>query len=527
MPRRKTKEDFIKQAKEKHDDKYDYSKVEYINNKTPVTIICKKHGSFQQIPQTHVKGSGCSDCKSDCEIYPKTKKGFIEKAKEIHGSKYNYSNVNYQDIVTSVIIICNIHKSEFTLTPINHIHHTNPPSGCPECKKDKLKLKFIKKAKKIHGDKYNYSKVEYVNNKTPVTLICKEHGPFNKIPLTHTKDQQGCPKCSKNYEPTTKGFIEKAKEIHGNKYDYSKVEYVNSKTNVTIICDKHGEFEQTPGSHINQKSGCIKCGHIKVAENQTKTTIDFIKDAKRIHGDKYDYSKVEYVNSKKKVIIICNKHENDYEFLQTPNNHLRGAGCDKCCGNYTLTTKEFIDKAIQIRGNDKYDYSDVEYKFTFIAVKIFCKKHKVFFTQRPDNHLRGAECPKCSNNMYSNISIEWIDSLLIEKPNLQYVLSEEGEFKIPETNLKADVYDKDTKTIYEFHGDYWHGNPKIFDVNSLFRGINNITRNEKKMGEQFWKTISKEIIIRKKGYNYGCLWESEYKKGNTKIIMSNKFPKFI
>ena len=178
---------------------------------------------------------------------------------------------------------------------------------------------FINKAKQIHGDKYDYSKVEYINNQTKVCIICPKHGEFWQIPSSHLIGI-GCPKCSGTKKLTTEEFISKAKQVHGDKYDYSKVEYVNAKTKVCIICPEHGEFWQTPSSHT-QKKGCPFC-----AKNIKLTTDDFIKRAKQIHGDKYDYSKVEYVNMESKICIVCPIHG---EFWQTPHNHLK-YGCSKC-----------------------------------------------------------------------------------------------------------------------------------------------------------------------------------------------------
>ena len=124
----------------------------------------------------------------------------------------------------------------------------------------------------------------------------------------------------------TKSFIEKAKSIHGDKYDYSKVEYVNSHTKVCIICPKHGEFWQLATNHLRGK-GCSKCKNESTSKRQVSSKDEFITKARKVHGDKYDYSKVEYINSQTKVCIICPIHG---EFWQSPNPHLRGKGCGLC-----------------------------------------------------------------------------------------------------------------------------------------------------------------------------------------------------
>ena len=185
---------------------------------------------------------------------------------------------------------------------------------------------FIEKAIKVHGNKYDYSKVEYKNNKQKVCIICPEHGEFWMKPNCHLDGKQGCPKCGhikRSIARRTKlsEFMEKAYAVHGNKYDYSKVEYVNTETNVCIICPEHGEFWQTPHNHLIGQ-GCSKC-----YGNNKKTKDDFVKKSMLCHGDKYDYSLVNYTKNSERVCIICPKHG---EFWQVASEHMRGHGCPKC-----------------------------------------------------------------------------------------------------------------------------------------------------------------------------------------------------
>lgn len=146
---------------------------------------------------------------------------------------------------------------------------------------------FIGKAKKIHGDRYDYSKTEYVDYNTPLTIICPEHGEFYQKPNSHLQGC-GCKKCNyqlinKDRKLTTEEFIKRARDIHGNKYDYSKVEYINNKTKVCIICHEHGEFWQTPGNHING-AGCPDCqnsrGENECANILLNKKISYIREKK-------------------------------------------------------------------------------------------------------------------------------------------------------------------------------------------------------------------------------------------------------
>lgn len=194
---------------------------------------------------------------------------------------------------------------------------------------------FVQKARQVHGDKYDYSKVEYINNHTKICIICPIHGEFWQTPYKHICRKHGCPKCGieKNHKSlrlTTEEFIVKAREVHGDKYDYSKVEYINNRTKICIVCPIHGEFWQTPGSHL-QGQGCSMCANIQKSLSKQITREQFLERAIKKHGDKYDYSKVNYIDSQTKVCIICPIHG---EFWQTPNNHLRGRGCSQCSSSH-------------------------------------------------------------------------------------------------------------------------------------------------------------------------------------------------
>lgn len=272
MPKKITQEEFIEKLKEKYGDDYDYSRVEYAGNRKKVCLVCKKHGEFWKRPDALLAEGyhGCQKC-------------------------------SYEERATNAAMTTE---------------------------------EFIEKARKVHGNKYDYSKAKYKNGHEKVIIICPKHGEFKQTPNSHLMGQ-GCPKCFFERQGaitrernlfTQDQFIEKARRIHGDKYDYSKVEYKGAAYKVCIICPKHGEFFQLANNHI-QGCECPKCSDEKTAQKNTFTTQEFIERARKVHGDKYDYSKVIYLKAKKKVCIICPEHG---EFLQTPDSHLRGAGCPKC-----------------------------------------------------------------------------------------------------------------------------------------------------------------------------------------------------
>jgi len=513
-----TTNDFIKKAQKIHGEIYDYSKVNYINSTTKVIITCKQHGEFEQTPGHHLQKQGCPECGGHVKLNTKE---FIVKSTKIHGETYDYSKVNYINNSTKVIITCKQH-GEFKLVPSSHY---NNGQGCPTCGRERTRQQlslttddFIENATTIHGEIYDYSKVNYINSTTKVIITCKQHGEFEQLPYNHLTGK-GCKICAGHVKLNTKEFIENATTIHGEIYDYSKVNYINNSINVIIICKDHGEFEQQPSNHLMGK-GCQICGRERTRQQLSLTTDDFIEKATKIHGEIYDYSKVNYINSTTKVIITC-KHHGELE--QTPGHHLMGQGCQICGNERTRLHKlsnieEFIEKAKQIHGNN-YDYYKVKYINSTTKVIITCKEHGDF-NIRPNNHIGSKQgCPKCQlKKTYSKSQIQWLN--FIQSYNNITIQHAENdcEFVIPGTRYKSDGYCKETNTIYEFHGDYWHGNPKVF----LSTEMNKTTNTT--FGELYQKTIERERYIRDMGYNLVIMWEYDWIKTNKSVrIIQNKY----
>ena len=266
MGKKLTNNEFIEKAKMVHGERYDYSKVKYINRTTPVCIICSEHGEFWQTPRDHSSGCGCPECAK--ALLGKDKKlgneEFIRRAVKIHNGKYDYSKVNYINANVKVIIICPNH-GEFLQKPSMHLNG----NGCPMCRNERtgnlrrLTIEeFIKRANFTHNNKYDYSKVVYKSENEHINIICPKHGVFSQAAGSHLSGA-GCPKCAWETKgmarrSSVEEFIEKSNKVHNNKYDYSKVVYVNSHTKVCIICPVHGEFWQTPNMHL-YGSGCPRC----------------------------------------------------------------------------------------------------------------------------------------------------------------------------------------------------------------------------------------------------------------------------
>lgn len=300
MPPRLTTEQFIKKARLIHDGRYGYGLVNYVDAKTKVIIQCIIHGKFEQTPSDHLCGCGCNDC-GNIKIAKSQSSdvvSFVTKARIVHDGKYSYENVDYVNAKTKVDICCSLHGI-FKQSPDNHLRGR----GCPACKLDKLKnvkrsntVEFIEKSKLVHGDRYDYSLVDYIASQTKVRILCNKHGVFKQNPDDHLSGY-GCQKCgrdvaAKMFSDSVDDFIFKAKQYHDDKYDYSLVEYTNANTKVSIVCPDHGVFEQVPSSHING-CGCPKCvGHQSKPEFEICELIESL-GLSYIHGDRKTISPQE------------------------------------------------------------------------------------------------------------------------------------------------------------------------------------------------------------------------------------------
>lgn len=295
---------------------------------------------------------------------------------------------------------------------------------------------FIEKAKKIHGNKYNYSKVQYINSSTKVEIICPKHGSFWQSPNNHLSKTKGCPECNGGIKLTKEKFIEKAQKIHNNKYNYSKVNYINSQTKIIITCPIHGDFEQLPTNHLSGK-GCPNCK--RGVKSNTK---EFITKAVNIHGTHYNYDKVEYINALTPITIVCNKCGK--EFVQTPQIHLRGSGCTHCYKNELKTTEQFVKEATELY-KGKYSYEKTNYINSVTKIIVTCPVHGEWETT-PNNHLRGHECPFCTTK--SKLEDEIKEFLISE--NIEFISQKKFDwlgrqsldFYIPKYNIGIECQGK-------------------------------------------------------------------------------------
>lgn len=278
----------------------------------------------------------------------------------------------------------------------------------------------------------------------------------------------------------TEDFIKKSISIHGPKYNYSLVKCCGLRKHVTIICPIHGEFLQYPYKHLMGR-GCQSCGGSKKMGK-----INFIEKSNSIHGCVYGYDDVIYKNNATKVKILCHHHG---IFEQRPQDHIKGQGCPKCVGK-NKTTEEFVKKA-NIIHNNKYDYSKTIYKSAKKKVVIICPIHGDF-NQIPDGHVNGKKgCPKC-HSIISKQEEDFLNSVGVSV----------RQTKI--SKMKVDGFDPKTNTVYEFLGDYWHGNPNIFHPNKINYHCN------KTFKRLYDETFSRFYKLKKLGYNIKYIWENDW-----------------
>jgi very-short-patch-repair endonuclease len=408
---RKTTDEFIEEAKSIWGDRYDYSLVEYNGALKKVKIIYDGI-IFEQEAVSHLQGLS-PEFKMNLDY-------FIKKSKEKWGDKYDYSLVEYKNSKEKIKIIYD--GKIYEQTPSNHLMYA------PEKNKKTTTKDFIEKAINKWGDKYDYSLVEYLNNTKKIKIICPLHGEFEQSPMSHLQAKYGCGKCvpvtKKTPKYTTIEFIEEAKSIWGDKYDYSLVEYINIRKKIKVIYDDI-VYEQTPGAHL------------KYPPERFLNHEIFMVKAKRKWGDKYDYSLVEFISTKIPIKIIYN----GVTYEQLPSNHLIYAPELR---NH-LTLEDFIEKSNDIH-NNKYDYSRSVYLSDKTKVTVICPLHGEF-DQKPSLHMRGAGCPKCNDSLGEREISKYLDNRAVE-----YL----REYKFDDCKniypLRFDFYIPDYRMVIEFDG---------------------------------------------------------------------------
>ena len=310
---------------------------------------------------------------------------------------------------------------------------------------EKIKNNFIEK----FGDTIDFSEADYKNNYTKIKVKCKKCNTYIDVfPKEILRRGILCPECLRKEKE--KSFIEEAKKLYGNLYDYSKVHFELAKKPVKIICKEHGIFEQTPEVHLNGHK-CPYCNGGKSYDLEY-----FIKKANIKHNNFYNYDKVDYKTSIDKVIITCPKHG---DFLQRPDYHLRGGGCPVCNITVAMTTEIFIKKLKDIfeKNNIFYDYNKTIYKSTHEYVIATCPKHGDF-RKKAYQFLQGQGCPHCAKAGKSNIELEIYNFILDTYKNIEIIKNTRNNLFYNGKNscYEIDLFFPKFNIGIEVNGEYWH-----------------------------------------------------------------------
>lgn len=413
-----------------------------------------------------------------------TKEQFLIKVQNLHGDEeLELDKIEYKNLNEDINLKCKKH-GEFKIRAGMCINKKARKYICEECNMEYRISKLINK--KTINKNHEYQQI-MDNNR--IKGLCKIYNSeFSCSKESIYTEHGGCKLCKRDRDREI--FLNKIKsDTRYANYDYSGITYVDKYTPIRIRCVLHEiEFTQKPIIHLSKYGICPECVNDKKLKK-------FIKESKEIHLDKYDYSLIKRYHTGDKLPIVCKEHG---IFEQKPIDHLKCMiPCPKCGDRLGRDLEEYIKKCNELYKN-KYDYSLVKYKNSKTSIKIICPIHGIF-NKLPYNHLENKQgCPKCiETNISSKSEIKWLNSLRV--PIRSYEIE----------NYIVDGYDDISNTIYEFLGDYWHGNLDIFKSEVTNEKLN-ITFKE--LNEKTFKRLKH---LKDKGYRVIYIWESDWVKGKS------------
>lgn len=370
----------------------------------------------------------------------------IRRGKLKHNNKYIYDKTIYNGYDVKCIITCPIH-GDFSQTPHDHLSGY----GCPKCgiekghsKQKKTNIKFINEAQSKHGYKYDYSETDLGNKdeKGKVCIICHEkdengveHGKFWQHPSDHLRGE-GCKKCgrlmaNKKLKKDTEWFKKEAIKIYGDIYDLSKTQYVDSKTEVCIICRKHGEFTKTPNAFLRNHQGCQKCS-IEKSKLPKMSTENFVEKCKIVHRNRYTYIGTEYKGCREKTIAQCPIHGT---FKIIPYTHIRGSGCPKC-------KQSHIERQINLilsNSSIQYEYNTKPQFLNGLEADFYLPNENIVIECQGIQHI-------IKNHFFEPLEI------VLDRDKRKSDLCKENKVKmiyVLSSNFKEEILDKQFNHMYD------------------------------------------------------------------------------
>ena len=377
-----------------------------------------------------------------------TQAEFLEKVAERLRGPLDLSRFEYSGSAGKGVAICPVH-GEFLISAnalMNGI-------GCKPCsmaesgrKRAMTQEGFILRATKVHGGKYDYSKVVYVNSQKPVIVVCPSHGEFSQSANAHLTGR-GCRKCfsesvGEKCKLSQEEFVSRLKALNTG-YGVDLVRYNGMGKPVTLVCKDHGHFSAIAGNVLYNKSGCPKCAREAVGRKSRKSLDYYVEKSRTVHGDRFEYLGVEYRDSAAYLRVLCSDHG---EFLQLAQDHIKGVGCAKCAVDI-YDHLSFLSMSTRVHGS-RYDYSQTAYSGALSKVTIVCKVHGPF-VQTPSSHINGQGCPRCANVGPSDAQVE-ISNFMSQFTEVM------EEAPIGESRKRVDVFLPEYSLAIEYHGLIWH-----------------------------------------------------------------------
>ena len=473
--KRKTKEEWIRSANRIHDNKYVYTKVNSYLSKQKIIVTCPIHGDFITTWDGHINGkNGCPKC-SKC--YKWNNEEWIEEVSRKFNNKYDYSKTVYTKAKEKVTIICHEldelgeEHGDFQIRAGNHMAGI----GCPKCagKYRPTTEEWIKRANKVHNNKYVYNKTKYTKSNEKVIITCPLHGDFIQEAMSHLMGC-GCPKCNGGISYDKQLFIKKSEEIHKNEYDYSKFIYVNAHTKGIIICKRHGMFLQTPYQHMNGQ-GCPKCKSSKLEEIIMKlfdeNNIQYICQYKIENTERSfrcDFYLPEY-----KIVVEC---QGEQHYIPT-----------------SFNINE-IDESVKLDNFEKVRKSDID-KYNLCVNSGY---KLIYFTIPNMFHIKNVD-------IYEGF---YKDKITFTSTNklLEYVLNQE---KQTINNSFINFYNDIKKCV----------SPNIINYNNIIRYNNNIIIYKTLIPNKRTELNDLKRMYKKLGNNVIIIFEDEYIH-NKNIVLS-------
>lgn len=407
----KLKESFLLRSRKRHGDRYVYDMDSYKQNGT-IRILCQHHGWFEQNVNAHASGRcGCPKCGLDKQKQSlvMTHEKFVGKCTLLYGDTFDFSETKFIDMTTPVSYTCKVH-GVVSASPRYILNGL----GCKKCSLEKKNAEarhdtnwFISESKRKFGDAFSYDKSVYVGAHESIIITCKEYGDFETTPAEHLKSKTGRTSKLNNKQFDDTYFLSKFTEKHKNLYSYTKTKNIHRHGSITCTCQKHGDFEIKTAYHLNG-GGCPMCAK----ENSSAIARDrhrynkekFVELASEIHGDRYNYDFVEYIDSHTKVGIVCKTHG---LFYTKPHNHLNSkSGCPACISYSSRAEQEIYDFLISngvtpIR-NKKEGVDIFEYDLFLPDKKIAIEHHGLYWHSdkfKDDNYHKNKRLASLKNGV--------------------------------------------------------------------------------------------------------------------------------